>query len=85
MIQWRSECEDNKKDIADNDDNDNRIANMDLARPERGEQEMSDTSSDIWHEADRGGPRKCDNKPGLGRKKVGIVTTFIYSLSSISN
>ena len=47
MIQWRSECEDNKKDIADNDDNDNRIANMDLARPERGEQEMSDTSSDV--------------------------------------
>ena len=49
MIQWRSECEDNKKDIADNDDNDNRMANMDLARPERGEQEMSDTSSDVWH------------------------------------
>ena len=49
VIQWRSECEDNKKDIADNDDNDNRMANMDLARPERGagEQEMSDTSSDI--------------------------------------
>ena len=36
MDQWRPECEDNKKDIADNDDNDNRMANMDLARPERG-------------------------------------------------
>ena len=35
VIQWRPECEDNKKDIADNDDNDNRMANMDLARPER--------------------------------------------------
>ena len=57
-----SECDDNKKDVADNDD---RMTNTDQQRPERGigrEQEMSDTSNDIWHDTRQtgGGPRMAN-------------------------
>ena len=43
-IQWKSECDDNKKADADTADNDNRITNMGQGERsgEQSEQEMSE-------------------------------------------
>ena len=67
VIQWRSECDDNKKDIADNDDGITGWQTWTSSdRSGRGEQEMSDTSSDIWHDT---------RQTGGGAPVVNVITS----------
>ena len=77
VIQWKSECDDNKKadaDTADTADNDNRITNMGQGERsgEQSEQEMSEWYIQ-WYMGRRAGDRGRVRNRGDQLGLIGII------------